>query len=53
MLYLSFLGVIRFCLQLFEDSGCGDYLGPAPLLPAAEQDALIQARLAFASQPWL
>ena len=53
MLLLSVLSLARSFAALFDDQGTGDCLGPAPDLPQSEQQALIRARIAFASQPWL
>jgi hypothetical protein len=40
-------------VNFFDDQGSGECLGPGEELPEDEQQALVQARLAFASQPWL
>lgn len=53
MLLLSVLVLARSFVAFFDDQGRGECLGPAPDLPQEEQHALVQARMAFASQPWL
>lgn len=53
VLLLSVLASARALVAFFDDQGRGECLGPAPDLPEAEQQALVQARIAFASQPWL
>lgn len=50
---LGLITALAHWLHGLEHSVEGEFLGPAPHLSKLEADALLAARLAFASQPWL